>query len=205
MLAAQGFAGRADARLEIVCGLIPHLGFKSLTLRHIKYQLLIQRLVLFFYPMVVQKPLLQGLFWTFSRKGILRRFHFSLCKQARKAKLLSAPVFFTPPRSKWYILEFCQIVCLGLLQPLAQSAQTYTVLQPGAITVFVNWHICATGSSNQFASAFLTNKRGQFTAQVLKSLHLFLKFRQLFRFPCQFFCTARDQFFQIGVQLLHYS
>ena len=33
MLAAQGFAGRADARLEIVCGLIPHLGFKSLTLR----------------------------------------------------------------------------------------------------------------------------------------------------------------------------
>ena len=66
-------------------------------LHHIKYQLLIQRLILFFYPMVAQIPLQQGLFWTFSRKGILRRFHFSLCKQARKAKLLSAPVFFTPP------------------------------------------------------------------------------------------------------------
>ena len=26
-------AGKGDARLEIVCGLIPHLGFKSLTLR----------------------------------------------------------------------------------------------------------------------------------------------------------------------------
>ena len=60
------------ARLEIVCGLIPHLGFKSLTLRHIKYQLLIQRLVLFFYPIVAQKPLLQGLSRTFSQKGILR-------------------------------------------------------------------------------------------------------------------------------------
>ena len=30
---------------------------KSLLLRHSKYQLLIQRLVLFFYPMVAQKPL----------------------------------------------------------------------------------------------------------------------------------------------------
>ena len=178
---------------------------KSYEGSHIKHQLLIQRLVLFFYPMVVRKPLLQWFSRTFSRKSILSQLHFALRTQARKAKLLSAPVFFTPPRSKWYILEFCQIVCLGLLQPLAQSAQTYTVLQPGAITVFVNWHICATGSSNQFASAFLTNKRGQFTAQVLKSLHLLLKFRQLFRFPCQFFCTARDQFFQIGVQLLHYS
>ncbi len=79
-------------------------GFKSRLLRQCKYQLLIQRLVLFFYPMVVQKPLLQGLFRTFSRKGILNQLHFSLRKQARKAKLLSVPVFFTPPRSKWRIV-----------------------------------------------------------------------------------------------------
>ena len=85
-------------------------GFESHRFRHIKHQLLIQRLVLFFYPMVAQKPLLQGLSQTFSRKGILNQLHFSLCKQAWKAKLLSAPVFFTPPLSKWYILEFCQIV-----------------------------------------------------------------------------------------------
>ena len=89
--------------------------FKSCHLDHIKYQLLIQRLVLFFYPMVAQKPLLQGLSLTFSRKGILRQIYFSLRKQARKEKSLSAPVLFTPPRSKWRILEFCQIVCLGLL------------------------------------------------------------------------------------------
>ena len=85
-------------------------GFESRGARHNKYQLLIQWLVLFFYPMVVQKPLLQGLFRTFSRKGILSQLHFPSCKQARKAKLLSAPVLFTPPRSKWRILEFCQIV-----------------------------------------------------------------------------------------------
>ena len=77
---------------------------------HNKYQLLIQRLVLFFYPIVARKPLLQGLSRTFSRKGILNQLHFSLRKQAWKAKLLSAPVFFTPPLSKWCILEFCQIV-----------------------------------------------------------------------------------------------
>ena len=35
------------AALEMLCG-ETHLGFESLTLRHIKYQLLIQRLVLFF-------------------------------------------------------------------------------------------------------------------------------------------------------------
>ena len=56
------------ARLEIVCALIAHLGFKSLTLRQIKYQLLIQRLVLFFYPILTQIPLLQGLSLTFFEK-----------------------------------------------------------------------------------------------------------------------------------------
>ena len=35
---------------------------------HIKYQLLIQRLVLFFYPMVAQIPLQQGLSQTFLEK-----------------------------------------------------------------------------------------------------------------------------------------
>lgn len=44
------------------------------------------------------------------RKGILRQLSFSLRTQARKVKLLSALVFFTPPRSIWCILEFCQIV-----------------------------------------------------------------------------------------------
>lgn len=44
------------------------------------------------------------------RKGILRQLSFSLRTQARKVKLLSALVFFTPPRSIWCIPEFCQIV-----------------------------------------------------------------------------------------------
>ena len=42
--------------------------FKSCHLDHIKYQLLIQRLVLFFYPMVAQIPLQQGLSRTFLEK-----------------------------------------------------------------------------------------------------------------------------------------
>ena len=82
------------------------------TLRHNKYQLLIQRLVLFFYPMVARKPLLQGLSRTFSRKGILNQLHFSLRKQAWKAKLLSAPVFFTPPLSKWNFLSFVKLLLI---------------------------------------------------------------------------------------------
>ena len=87
-----------------------------------KHQLLIQRLVFFFYPIVAQIPLQQWLSRTFSRKGILNQLLFSLRKQARKAKSLSAPVLFTPPRSKWRIPEFYQIVYLGFLQPLDHSA-----------------------------------------------------------------------------------
>ena len=58
-------------------------GFKSRRSHHIKYQLLIQRLVLFFYPMVAQIPLRQGLSQTFFRKGIADQFQFLSCTQAR--------------------------------------------------------------------------------------------------------------------------
>ena len=43
---------------------------------HIKYQLLIQRLVLFFYPMVAQIPLQQGLSRTFLEKVFWSSFIF---------------------------------------------------------------------------------------------------------------------------------
>ena len=84
----------------------------------------IVQLVLFFYPMVAQIPLSQGLSLTFSRKGILRQIYFSLRKQARKAKLLSAPAFFTPPRSKWRILEFCQIFSFSKHADITSSPST---------------------------------------------------------------------------------
>ena len=114
---------------------IPYLGrahrshrwghrFESCCDHHNKYQLLIQRLVLFFYPIVARKPLLQGLSRTFSRKGILNQLHFSLRKQAWKVKLLSAPVFFTPPLSKWCILEFCQIFSLSKHVAITSSPST---------------------------------------------------------------------------------
>ena len=79
---------------------------------HSKYQLLIQRLVLFFYPITAQKPWWQRVFQAFSRKGIPRPSSFRSCKQVRKAESLSVPVFFTPFQSKWRIFEFCQIMCL---------------------------------------------------------------------------------------------
>ena len=69
---------------------------KSLLLRHSKYQLLIQRLVLFFYPTAAQKLLWKRVFQVFSWKGIPRQSSFRSCKQARKAESLSAPVFFYP-------------------------------------------------------------------------------------------------------------
>jgi len=158
--------------------------------------------VLFFYPILAQKPLLQGLSRTFSRKGIPNQLHSSPCKQARKAKLLPAPVFLTPPRSKWRILELCQIVCLGLLQPLDHSSQTYAVLRPSAIAVFANRYIRATDSGNGFKRFLLANKRSKFIAQVLKVFYLLLKLWQLFSFPCQLFCAASDQFLQIGLKFL---
>ena len=51
-------------------------GFESPMLHHIKYQLLIQRLVLFFYPMVAQIPLQQGLSRTFLEKVFWSSFIF---------------------------------------------------------------------------------------------------------------------------------
>ena len=76
------------------------LGFESLTLRHSKYQLLIQRLVLFFYPITAQKPWWQRVFRVFSWNDIPRTSSFRSCKQARKAESLSAPVFFYPAAVK---------------------------------------------------------------------------------------------------------
>ena len=52
--------------LKIPCHFLA-CGFESRHQHHSKYQLLIQKLVLF-YPMVAQKPLLQGLSLTFSEK-----------------------------------------------------------------------------------------------------------------------------------------
>ena len=83
--------------------------FKSCHLDHIKHQLLIQRLVLFFYPMVVQKPLLQWFSRTFSRKSILSQLHFALRTQARKAKLLSAPVFLPHHGQNGIFLSFVKL------------------------------------------------------------------------------------------------
>ena len=114
--------------------------------------------------------------------------------------MLSAPMFFTPPRSKWRILEFCQIVCLGLLQPLDQSAQTNAVLQPSAIAIFIDWHIRATGSSNEFACFFIADKSSKFIAQILKLFHLRFEFRHFFRCPCKFFCAPCDQFLQVRLK-----
>lgn len=49
--------------------------------------------------------------------------------------MLSAPVLFTPPRSKWRILEFCQVVRSRLLQPAEYSSQTYAIFHAGTTAV----------------------------------------------------------------------
>ena len=105
------------ARLEIVLRWQAVLGFKSLTLRHIKYQLLIQRLVLFFYPMAAQKPLWQRVFRHFLEKASRDNHHFDHANRRGRQNRFPRLYFFTPFQSKWHIFEFYQMVYLELLSP----------------------------------------------------------------------------------------
>ena len=69
--------------------------FKSCHLDHIKYQLLIQRLVLFFYPMAAQKPLWQRVFRHFL-ENVSRYNHHSDHVNRRGRQNRFPRLFFLP-------------------------------------------------------------------------------------------------------------
>lgn len=80
---------------------------KSLLLRHSKHQFLIQRLVLFFYPITAQKLWWQRVFRHFLEKASRDHRHSDHANRRGRQNRFPRLYFFTPSRLKWRIFEFC--------------------------------------------------------------------------------------------------
>lgn len=87
-------------------------------------------------------------------------------------------------------------------------------LQTHTIAMLINGRVRTMSRGNQFTRSFLTNKRDQFIAQVLKTLHLRFEFRHFFRLPCQPFVAGvifaswlptseYKQKYDLAVEILH--
>ena len=84
--------------------------FESCCDHHSKYQLLIQRLVLFFYPMAAQKHLWQRGFRHFLEKVSRYNHHSDHANRRGRQNRFPRLYFFTPLRSKGRVFKFCQII-----------------------------------------------------------------------------------------------
>ena len=113
--------------------------FESCCDHHSKYQLLIQRLVLFFYPMAAQKSWWQRVFGHFLEKVSRYNHHSDHANRRGGQNRFPRLYFFTSFQSKWRIFEFCPMVYLELLSLLGLlgyflrvSVSTYREQRPFA-------------------------------------------------------------------------